>query len=361
MFYKKKYLEKVERKRFYSDRERDKKSLFLDRNEKFTELNSKAKARLLKNIKKINLGLYPNVEGFYKKLSKWLNLERDNIFITEGVSGAIKNIIECYTVSGKSNIIFPYPTFALYPVFCKLFNLKQKKIFYTKDHQIKFNSLLDSIDKNTAIVFLPNPNIPIEGNLSRSQILLLIKKCKKFKVILAIDEVYYPFNDFTFLKLIKKYKYLLIMRSFSKAYGLAGIRLGYIIGNKEVIKYIAKFRGGYETNSTSITIASFFIDNKREVLKYIQEVKRGFRLFKKLLKLNHLSFVGGNNGNFIYVILKNKKVANTIINKLKAKRILVRGDWPKPYDNGILVTGTTYNNFKKFIKNFFLIYKKINQ
>ena len=82
---------------------------------------------------------------------------------------------------------------------------------------------------------------------------------------------------------------------------------------------------------------------------------------KKLLKLNHISFVGGNNGNFIFVILKNKKVANIIINKLKAKRILVRGGWSKPYDNGILVTGTTYNNFKKFIKIFFLIYKKINQ
>lgn len=356
MYHVKKYLENLERKRAYIDRKLKKNSLLLDRNEKFIPLNPKLKKKLLKKLSKINPGLYPDIGSFYKKISKWIGLSKENIFLTDGVSGAIKNIIECYALPGKSNIVFPFPTFAMYPVYCNMFNLKQHKINYTKNYKLNFQLLLKSINKKTAIVFLPNPNIPIEGMLSEEQIIKLINKCEKLKVILAIDEVYYPFGNYTSLHLIKKFKNLLIMRSFSKAFGLAGIRLGYILGSKKNINYISKIRTGYESNSFSLEIASFFINHEKEIFKYIKEVKYGFKYFKAQLNKLRIQHDGGNHGCFIYVNLSSKKFAALMVNKLRTKNIFVRGSWPKPYEKGILISGTTFQNFKRFSNEFFKIY-----
>jgi len=237
-----------------------------------------------------------------------------------------------------------------------MFNLKQRKINYNKNHQLNFDLLLKSIDKKTAVVFLPNPNIPIEGTLGKKKILKILNRCRKFKVILAIDEVYYPFSGYTSLNLIKKHKNLLVMRSFSKAYGLAAIRLGYILGNANNIDYISKTRTAYESNSYSLEVASFFMNHKSEVFRYIKDVKYGFKYFKKKLDIYDIKYNGGKDSCFIYVELKNRKLAKLMIEKLKSKNIFVRGNWPKPYDKGILISGTTFKNFKIFSKEFFKIF-----
>ena len=109
---------------------------------------------------------------------------------------------------------------------------------------------------------------------------VLADRCNRYDAILVLDEVYYPFSDITGIELIKEYDNVLIMRSFSKAFGLAGIRLGYLIGNSENIDYISKTRTGYESNSVSMGIASFFIDRYDIVLEYVREVKDGLNFLK---------------------------------------------------------------------------------
>jgi len=359
MFKEKNFLYDIQRKQNYKDRKIDKKSLFLDRNEKFVEFSKPIKKKLIYNLSKINPGLYPNVNFFYKKLSKFLSLPKYEIFLTEGVSGAIKCLIECYTEIGKSEIIYPFPTFAMYPIYSKMFNLKEKRIGYNKDFEIDFNLLLHSISKKTTIVFLPNPNIPIEGFLEKKQLIKIIKKCESTKTILAIDEVYFPFSKYSALKLIKSYDKIFILRSFSKAFGLAGIRLGYIISNKSNISYISKMRTGYETNSYSMEVGSYFIDNYNVISKYIKEVKLGLKIFRQKLKSKNIQFVGGLNSCYIFLNLKNQKIYKMTVNKLKKEKIYVRGGWPEPYNNFILVSGSTLKNFNKFVIKFFKIFDNI--
>ena len=115
------------------------------------------------------------------KLSKWLKIEKEQVFITEGVSGAIKSLIETLTMSGKHNVIFPFPTFAMYPIYCKMFNVKFKKATYKKNYKLDLEDLKKKIDRKTAIVFIPNPNIPIEGILNMNELVDLAKKCKLTK------------------------------------------------------------------------------------------------------------------------------------------------------------------------------------
>ncbi len=329
--------------------------LRLDRNEKIFSFNNIYKKKFNRYISKIDLNLYPNFETTYQKLSKFLKTDRENILITEGVSGAIKNILDSISKNKKTEIIAPNPSFALYKIFSKIYNLKLKTYNYDDKFDLRINDIFDIVTKNTSIVFLTFPNIPVEGNIDLKFIKKLAKFLIKRKILLVIDEVYFPFNKFSALSLIKKFNNLVIMRSFSKAFGLAGARIGYIVSNKNKIKVFSNTKGGYETNMLSATAVNFILDNDILTKRYVKDVSKGFLYLKKKLRDLNINYYGGLNSNFIFINLNNKFLAKKIFQKLKQNKIAVRYGYPKPFDRGILVTGCPLKEMKKF----YLIFKKI--
>ena len=113
----------------------------------------------------------------------------------------------------------------MYEIFAKIYKVKIKKLNYDKEFKINLDDIFRVADKNTSLIILPNPNVPIEGFVDLTKIKIL-NFCKKNKIMLVIDEVYYPFSKSTSIELFSKYKsHFIILRSFSKAFGLAGIRL----------------------------------------------------------------------------------------------------------------------------------------
>jgi len=329
--------------------------LFLDRNERVSPLDPETINSLTQRLAKIKFNLYPELLPFYKKLSEWLDIPEDCIFVTEGISGAIKALIETITYPGN-NIVCPSPTFAMYPVYSAMFQLEHRTVGYTEEYTLDVKSMLEQIDDQTSIVFLPNPNVPISGTLDVDEIATIASHCKKHNAVLAVDEVYYPFGGPTAIELIGDHKNLFIMRSFSKAFGLAGIRVGYLLGNNEQINYVSKTRPGYEINSLSIEIVSFFIERFYLVEEYIQQVKDGFVYLKNELTKMGLDYNGGNEGNFLYVDFKEKQISLQLLNRLRDKKIYIRGGWPRPYDTGLSISGAPKNVMEKFFKEFSKIY-----
>ncbi len=330
-------------------KDRDSNILNLDRNEKITPPTKKEKKIFNKYLENLNLNLYPNLENTYKRLSKFLKINKKNILITEGVSGGIKNILESIVINRKTDVIIPKPSFALYEIYSKIFGIKFNTFSYDKYFNLDINKIYNLVSKNTAIVFLPFPNIPIEGSLKLKSIEKLINFLNKKKILIAIDEVYHPFNKSTTINLIKKYNNLIVMRSFSKAYGLAGARIGYIVSNKDKIKIFSRTKGGYETNMLSASCIHFILDNIKITKKYTNEIKKGFYHLKKELNNMKINFYGGDNSNFIYINFKSPKIARKIYNKLKSKKIIVRYGYEAPFNNGIILTGCPPKEMKKFI------------
>jgi len=324
---------------------------FLDRNERIVPYSNDILSALNTEFLKLNISLYPDVSPFYDKLAGWLKVDPQEIYITEGVSGAIKSLIETLAFSGD-NIIFPSPTFAMYPVYSKMFNLEHRIVGYKNNYQMNIDQLINYIDNKTIFVFLPNPNVPIEGILNLDQISEVAKYCLKKNCFLIIDEVYYPFGGPTALPLLSQFENLIIMRSFSKAFGLAGIRLGYIVGNKKYIEYISKMRTGYETNTLSMAVANFFINHENIVYKYIQDIKNGFRYLKNELDNLGIEYNGGKTSNFLYINLKDKYINNMVVTRLKEQNIFVRGGWPEPFSTGFAVTGAPKDILAKFLDAF---------
>ena len=357
MYIKKEYLSKLQRST-KAKRKKYKNGIYIDRNENPINYNKLITKKLFTKLKNLKFGEYPELQTFYSKLAGWLKVPSESLYITEGVSGAIKSLLEAYTLPNKNNIIFPYPTFAMYPVYAAMFGLKAKKINYDKNYQLDLDKLINSIDRKTALVFLPNPNVPIEGMLSMKQIQMILKRCEKFKCFLVLDEVYFPFGKFTGINLIKKSKNIFVMRSFSKACGLAGLRIGYLIGEKNNINYISKTRAGYESNVASMTIVSFFMNHYGVILKQIKLVKLGLKYLRSRLNKDQIEFNGGLNGNYIYINLKSEKKTRSVINYLRRKKIFVRGGWPNPFNKGFSVTGAEKKIMIKFYKSFSKALKK---
>ncbi len=355
MFKFKKSIEKVNRTSNIEDRSSIK--LRLDRNEKILDLDNNYKKQFNKYINRLNINLYPNLEPTYKKLSKFLRLDRKNILITEGVSGAIKNILDSTNITKKTEIIVPNPSFALYKIYSKIYNVKVKTFNYDNNFNLKVDDIFKLVSKNTSIVFLTFPNIPVEGNVNLLFIDKLAKFLSKKKILLVIDEVYFPFNKFSTINLVKKFKNLVVMRSFSKAYGLAGARIGYIISEKNKIKTFSNSRGGYETNILSAAALEFILENNIITNKYVSNVSKGFSFLKKKLIDLKINYYGGVNSNFIFIDFENKILANRIFKRLKQNNIAVRYGYPKPFDKGILLTGCPLKEMKIFFSVFKKIYK----
>jgi len=330
--------------------------VFLDRNERVIPYSTEIIEALSQRLAKIRFNLYPELVPFYQKLSTWLEIPADCIYVTEGVSGAIKALMETIANPGD-NVVCPTPTFALYPVYSQMFQLEHRTVGYTDDYQLDVARLLRLIDDHTSIVFLPNPNAPISGTLTLEQIASIAKLCEKHNAVLAVDEVYYPFGGPTAISLISDYDNLFVLRSFSKAFGLAGIRVGYLLGNHKQVDHVSKTRAGYETNTASIEIASFFIERFHLIEEYIQQVKEGFAYLKNELNQLGLEYNGGNEGNFLFVNLKDKMLALNIVQSLRKKNIYIRGGWPDPYSAGVSITGAPKHIMIEFFKEFSATFK----
>tara|TARA_B100001029_G_C15064017_1_gene461725 strand:- start:9619 stop:10572 length:954 start_codon:yes stop_codon:yes gene_type:complete len=303
---------------YFLNRERakgfKKQGLPLDKNERVIPFSDYVLDGLRIHLGK-NIWKYPDVDSYYEIFSNWLNVNEKNIFFTEGVSGAIRNIMELYV---QKNVYYDTPTYAMYDIYRQIYNLKL------------------SSKENSDVIFLQNPNIPYGTTYTEKEIR---KICSETNSIVALDDVYFGFNMPDYISLINEYENLIIMRSFSKAFGLASIRLGYVISNEKHINFLSNNRNGYETNLLSLQTAHYFIENEHFKNEYVNQVNDGRNYLIDELKKLSIRYEGGHFGNFIFI-----HIDDEVFSYFADRGILVR-----KCDNGIRVTLGPKKEMEKFI------------
>ena len=221
-------------------------------------------------------------------------------------------------------------------VYSKLFNLKQVKISYDKRFRLNLNKLFNEINKNISLIILANPNSPTGTIIEENTIISILKKSKKLNIPVLIDEAYEGFYRPSCLKLIKKFSNLIILRTFSKSFGLAGLRAGYLISNKSLIKELYKYKPMYEINSAASKAVLFLLKNQRYVKDYINKTSIGKSFFERELKKHGIPFLK-TYANFIHIKLGTKK--KKIERELKKIKILTRkGPGVNGYEDYLRVT-----------------------
>jgi len=293
----------------------------LDKNERVSEFSDYFINKIKKKINSNYLTAYPEIEPLYKVLSKKFNLNKEMFVLTAGSDMAIRNCFELLVNPGD-RVITLSPTYGMVNVYAKLYNAKQIKIKFDNELELNTNKLISQINSKTKLIIIANPNSPTGTIIESEKLINILKKAKKFNCYVLIDEAYYGFYNITVISHLKKFPNLIISRTFSKAYGLAGCRVGLLIANKTIARRLYKFRPMYEISSFSVLIAKEIMKNTSILKKYIKETKKGKKYLIK--SLNKLGFSYHNSyANFLLVDLKTQNLKMKVWHYLKNKNILI--------------------------------------
>ena len=350
-YFKSTKLKKIFRTSNYLNEERDNKKFRLDKNENTHSQLFIFLKKLIHNINHNDINSYPNFKKLYSIISKEEKINKNQMLLTSGADAAIKLIFETF-VNKNDKIIITEPSFAMYDIYSKLFQSICIKLRYkrkNKSFKIDINFLKKKItNENIKIIFLPNPDSPTGNVLDRSEINKLIHLCYKKSVFLVVDEAYYPFYNMTSVRLINKYNNLIIIRTGSKSFGLAGLRVGFIVSNPKIISMISKYRPIYEISSLSGKFYLHLYKNIKKVKKITKElvnIKLNFEEFLKKLNYDVIE----THANFVLVNLGNKK---TLIEKKLKKLAYIKNNVYIDKLNYSRITITNKNKIEKIKKIF---------
>jgi histidinol-phosphate aminotransferase len=223
--------------------------LRLDFNENTFEC-SPAVIEVLRHIQPADLTRYPERESVEALVAQHLDLKADQVLLTNGVDEAIHVLCQTYLDSGDE-ILLPVPTYSMYEVYASATQAKIVTVQAGEDFQFPFDRIKNAITSRTKLIAIANPNSPTGTVISRDQIVKIVESAPHAAVL--IDEAYFHFYGQTVADLIGHYPNLLLARTFSKAYGLAGLRLGAIAGHESALHWLRRVISPYSVNSLALS------------------------------------------------------------------------------------------------------------
>ncbi|TGK51919.1 aminotransferase class I/II-fold pyridoxal phosphate-dependent enzyme [Leptospira kanakyensis] len=309
--------------------------LRLDKNERINRFPANVLEFLRSKIDSDLITAYPETEPLYLKLSKYHNAKPENFLITTGADGGIRYCFDTFVNEGDE-IVFLSPTFAMVDIYATLWKTNKKIVTYADDLSIQVDDIMNAISPMTSLVIIANPNSPTGNSLPANSIKQIIRRAADLNVPILIDEAYFGFSDITAEPFLKEFDNLIIARTFSKAFGLAGLRIGYLYSNESLISKMYKFRPMYEVTSVSLLFADYLLDNPEIVTDYIKSTRNGLLYLAAVLDRLGLSYITTDT-NFIHVDFANKK--ESAVKIFEKNSLLVRGGLPfQGYENFLRLT-----------------------
>ena len=298
-----------------------KKYVRLDQNENPDGLPKWLFDKVMSKITPEFLAVYPEETIPTEKYAKLLGLKKEKVTLTDGSTVGMGYLIKVFGEPTK-DILCVTPSFAMYEVYAKMIGMNVKQIKYESDFSFKIENILSNINENTGIVVLVNPNMPVGNVYSKAEIEKVIEKARDFNALVIIDEAYYYFYDKCSIEMIKQYDNVAIVRTFSKMLSLPSLRIGSIISNPEIIKYVNNYKPHYTVNSVALLFVEEIVDNHD---KLISELKRDYLEGKEFI----LSQLEKNNYYYLpsegcYVCIRPKnKTSREITDLLEKNGILI--------------------------------------
>lgn len=353
MFLEKKNLRSLERWNFKTT-DRIGRYFRLDRNERVEKLNDSVFKKLIKSIKNEYLTAYPETTEFHSLLAKKNKLNFNQVLVTTGSDTAIRHVFETF-INEKDKILTLDNTYAMYPVYAQMFGAKISYINYDQNFRINISNLLKKT-KGIKMLILANPNL--SGQVINEKDILKILKYSKNKFLVLVDECYYGFYKFTQINKVKQFKNLIVTRSFSKTFGIPGVRIGAAFSNSQTIDKLNKVRLTHAISAPAALMGKYMIKDKNFMSNNVNEILDGKKFLINFLKKNNINFLNTET-NFIYVKLKSSEHAKKVVSNLAKKKFLVRGPYTKfPFDNMIRITLGSKFLMKKFSQVFSNVLKK---
>ncbi|MDI3535840.1 MAG: histidinol-phosphate aminotransferase [Eubacteriaceae bacterium] len=284
------------------------------------------KRQFCDDICNTDLNRYPEAcfPELLEALSDYTGVPTEGIICGSGSDEVIALINQAFVDPGDV-IVSHSPSFSMYEIWSSIANANYVPVPDLADHIPDLDSIIQKANELDAkIIYLCNPNNPTGYTFSREQIL---KVLDSVSALLILDEAYIEFFGESSVDLLKKYPNLLVLRTFSKAFGLAGIRCGYALGNKDIIDVLYKVKGPYNLNVMTQKIAVLALKNRDKILSHLGEIRSERETIKSELESLKTLKIYPSGSNFIFF---ETPLAQAIYQKLLDNNILIK--WFKDTD-----------------------------
>ena len=280
-------------------------------------------------------------------LAKQNNVNPNQMLLGNGSDEVLDLIFRAFCEPKIDNIITLPPTYGMYGVLANINAVENREVLLSTNFQPQIEKIFKAIDDNTKMIFLCSPNNPTGNSFSEESVMTLLEH---FNGLIVIDEAYIDFSEKeSWLKKIDQYPNLIITQTLSKAYGLAGIRLGICYASAEIIAVLNKIKPPYNVNELTQRRALERLDNTNAIQSEIAAIiSERSALLKVLLDIKYVEKIYPTEANFILIKVDD---ANKRYDDLIAKGIVIRNRTTQPLcDNCLRLTIGTEEENKKLIE-----------
>lgn len=277
--------------------------------------------RVMTRLSRVAFNRYPNEEydDLRDQIAKNFGLARNNVLIGNGSSEIIEKLFHCFGGSKSHKIVYPQPSFSMYAIYVKAAEAEGVPVDLAEDYSLDLDTFIAAVrDAKASLAVICNPNNPTGNALSLDQVEYL---AQSISCAFLLDEAYIEFYGQSAYRLLKKYPNLIVARTFSKAYGLASCRVGYMLADRKIIEMTDKSFMPYHMNVLSLVTADICYQMRQDFVPHIQiMVSERKRMYEELKKIKELT-VYPSETNFILVHYDR---ANELNDMLEASGIGVR-------------------------------------
>lgn len=269
----------------------------------------------------VTINRYPAILGgsLRKSLAEYCGTKVEQIALGNGSDELIELILKVFMKPGDE-VLLPTPTFFVYGFSTQLLGGVPVVVKRTDDFGLDVTAILEKVTPKTKVLFVANPNNPTANLIPRETI---IEICDRLHCIVVIDECYYEFCGETVVDLVDKYPNLIVLRSLSKSFGLAGIRLGYAVANEEIVDYLSRTAQLFPVNKLALVAANAALADLEYTREHIDKILRDkVKLIEDLEDLGFLVYPSATN----FLLVRTEKVGVSsadLVKFLQQKKIFV--------------------------------------
>lgn len=303
------------------DQNERKNYLRLDLNENPGGLSQHFISETLKEVTPQLVSQYPETLQFTEVVAKHIGTDISHICITNGSAEAIRYVIQAFT-SEKGRIVGVVPSYFMFQVYSEMYGRNFIKVPYNDDLSFSIKNILSELTSDTQLLILLNPNNPMGNVYSDDEFETLFKACQEKQITLLVDEAYHYFYPKTFVKYALNNRRVLVTRTFSKLFSMAGCRLGFVCGHPQDIQYVQKFCTPHNTNALAMLLAQKILTTPGMIDELVMKFNEGRKYLINMLDTNGYRHKG-EAGNFIFI--EPKTDAIRVVNLMKnEKKILIK-------------------------------------
>jgi histidinol-phosphate aminotransferase len=317
-------------------------------NENFSMPTETVQKLLLDACRSIDVRAYPPPRGSLaaKAISRFLGFSESEVSVANGADEIMDLLMKVFVRKG-SKVMVVEPSFPMYTFFAQLYGGSAVPVLLRPDFSLDVDAILEKADKDTRLLFVCSPNNPTGNQFREADIKRLLQE---FNGVVVVDEAYVDFAQGSILSWVRKYDNLAVLRSFSKAFGLAGLRLGYLVSNRSIVEYVQRVVGPFNVNSVTQQAVALALEKWSYFEQQIKLVVNEREwLMKKLRQIDGVNPYPSDANFILFKVAKEGLTSATVAERMENRNVLVKDRGHLPLlENCIRVTVGTRNMNQAF-------------